>query len=130
MAQYSPVYLPGASITLTASATVTGGQLLEVSGNGTVGPAGAASAKVVGVAGNDGGSGDRITVHPRATIHEAVASGSITAGDQLGAAAAGQVSTVAAAAGATAGDINTARSVIGVALTTVTTGNKVRYIIR
>ena len=36
MAEYLPIHTPGQSMTSTASATITGGQVLVVSGNGTV----------------------------------------------------------------------------------------------
>jgi hypothetical protein len=92
MADYTPVF-PGGVLpfTATVSAAVTGGQLLEVSGNGTVAPAGAASAKVVGVAAHDVDSGGSVTVIPLAgVVHEFVAGTSgVTAGDivKVGAAA-------------------------------------------
>ena len=44
MAEYLPLYKPGQALTLKASAAITGGQLLAVSGSGTVAPAGAAAA--------------------------------------------------------------------------------------
>jgi hypothetical protein len=95
--------------------------VLEVSGSGTVGPAGAASAKVVGNAAFDAASGARVTIWANKPVHEATASGSITAGDSLVTAAAGQVATGAAA---------TPSAFIGVALTTATNGNLVRYLAR
>jgi hypothetical protein len=127
MSDYLPVYLPSEVVTLTASATITGGQVLAVSGNGTVGPAGAASAAVIGVAAHDAVSGDRLSVYARGVIHESTASGAITAGAQVAAGAAGTVASLAAAAGAAAGDINNARAVIGVALTTAADAATVRW---
>jgi hypothetical protein len=118
MGAYEPKYVYGEQVNATASATITGGQLLIVSGNGTVGPAGAGAANVVGVAAFDAVNTDRISYFPRGKVHVSTASGGITAGDQVISAAAGKVSTLAAAAAATAGDINAAREVIGVALTT------------
>jgi hypothetical protein len=128
MADYLPVYTPGQAVPFTTSAAVTGGTLAAVSGDGTVGPAAAGSAKVVGVFACDAASGVRVTVWCRGMVHEVVNSGGVTAGDQLVSAANGQVATKAAASGATAGDINDARSIVGVALNTATTGNKVRYV--
>lgn len=118
MANYLPVYKPGTDVTLTASAAITGGQLVAVSGNGTIAPAGAAEADVVGVAAFDAASGTRVTVYGFGMIHETTADGAITAGDQVTAGATGKVKSLAVAAGATAGDINNARAVVGVALTT------------
>lgn len=124
MADYVPVYTGGVDpFSATASAAITGGQLVENTGVNTVGPAGAASTKVVGVAAFDVASGGRVTVFPLApVIHEVTASGTVTAGDGVAAAASGQVATVAVATGAAAGTL------IGTAVTTATTGNKVRFI--
>jgi hypothetical protein len=131
MADYTPVYLPGKAMTLTASAAITGGQLVEVSGSGTVAPTTASatpSAKVVGVAAFDAASGARVTVYARGTVHESTANAAITAGDQVASGAvAGTVKALAVAAGATTGDINNGRSVIGVALTTAADLAKVRW---
>ncbi|MGI5171880.1 hypothetical protein ACQEU3_46815 [Spirillospora sp. CA-253888] len=128
MADYLPIYLPGQAVPMTTSASVTGGTLAEVTGDGTVGPAAAGSAKVIGTFGTDAASGARVTVYCRGAVHEAVNSGGVTAGAQLVSAANGQVASKAAASGATAGDINDARSIVGIALTTATTTNKVRFV--
>lgn len=112
MADYLPIYKPGQAITLQASATITGKQVLEVTGSGTVGPAGAASTKSVGVAAYDAVSGDKVTIYTGG-VQVLTASGTVTAGDVVQCGAAGT-----AASGTTAP--------IGVALTTATTGNDVR----
>jgi len=116
MAEYLPLYLPGKAITRTASASITGGQLVIVSGSGTVAPASAASASWLGVAANDASNGDNVTVFCEG-IQRLTASGSITAGNTVEAAASGQV---AAHTNGT-NDVN----IVGVALTTATTGNPV-----
>lgn len=119
MGAYEPKYLYGDVATGTASATITGGQILAVTGNGTVGPAGTATAaKVVGVAANDVVATERGSYFPRGKIHVSTASGGITAGDQVTAGAAGTVATEAAASTDVAADINNAREILGVALTT------------
>ena len=118
MSDYLPVQEPGKAITLTTSAAVTGGQLVAISGSGTIAPAAAGSTKVVGVAAQDTASGAQVTVYARGTVHESTTSGAVTAGDELVSAAGGKVSTLAAAAGATAADINNARAVLGFALYT------------
>lgn len=119
MSDYLPIYLPGDTLTSSASATITGGQVLVVSGSGTVAPAGGSSAKAVGVAAFDAASGAQVTMYGRGPVHETTASGGITAGDQVVSAAAGKVSTLAAASGTPdAAAVNSARSVIGIALTT------------
>ena len=107
MGAYEPKYLYSDVITGTASATITGGQVLAVSGNGTVGPAGAASNAVIGVAAFDAVSGDRVSYFPRGKVHISTAAGAITAADRVNSAAAGAVATAAAAV-----------ANIGVALTT------------
>lgn len=119
MGAYEPKYLYAHTITGVASATITGGQLLVVSGNGTVGPAGTGTAaKVVGVAAFDAATNANVTYYPRGKVHISTASGAITAGDQVSAGASGTVASEAAASGNTAGDINNAREILGVALTT------------
>jgi hypothetical protein len=111
VAEYTPVFTTGtAPWTLQASATVTGGRLVETTGNGTVGPAGAGSTKVMGVAANDATTGGKVAVWPLPGLtHKVLGTGAIAAGDQLQAGAAGVVATLAVAA---AGD---APKIIGVA---------------
>lgn len=98
MAEYTPVFPSTmAPITLQASAPVVGGRLVEVTGNGTVGPAGAASTKVVGVAATDQAAGLKVQVWPLpGIVHEVTASGAIAAGEGVVAGAAGVVVTVGA----------------------------------
>lgn len=92
MADYLPKFKPGESVTFTASTAVTGGRLVEVSGDRTVAHAAADSAAVVGVAGFDAAAGDRVTVFTRAGgVHKLTAAGSIAAGDPVSAAATGKV---------------------------------------
>jgi phosphoribosylformylglycinamidine (FGAM) synthase-like amidotransferase family enzyme len=128
MAEYAPIF-ERSPFTGTTSATVTAGTLLEVSATGTVGPAGANSLKVVGVAAFDAASGAQVAIH-RAGVQELVASGGVTAGDVLVAAAAGQVSTLAAVTTPTPADVTNTRAIVGVALTTATTGNKVQVLLK
>ena len=97
MAAYLPKFKPGESVTFTASADVVGGRLVAVSGNRTVGPAGADSAAVVGVAGFDAKAGERVTVFTRAGgVHRLTASAAIAAGVKVSSAAAGKIQTVGA----------------------------------
>lgn len=116
MAEYLPLYMPGNAITRAASATITGGQLVVVSGSGTVAPATVATHSWVGVAGFDAASGDNVTVFSGG-VQKFTATGSITAGATVEAATAG---TVAAHTLGTAD-----QNIIGVALNTVTTGQVV-----
>lgn len=115
MSDYLPLYKPGQSITRATSADVTGGQLVAVSGDGTVAPAAANSTKWVGVAAFDAKSGDNVTVHCGG-VQRLVASGAVTAGDTVAAAAAGKVATSAAP---------TVGQPVGTALSTAATGKLV-----
>ena len=92
MADYNPLYRPGKDLPLSASAAVTGGQLVEITGDRSVGPAGAASTKVIGVALFDANAGDVVTVENNG-VQLPVASGAIAAGDTVQAAANGLVAT-------------------------------------
>jgi hypothetical protein len=99
VADYTPVFANGtAPWTLQASAAVVGGRLVEVTGNGTVGPAGAASVKVLGVAAYDQATvGGKVDVWPLAGLtHRVTATGAINAGDNLAAGAAGVVAAIGA----------------------------------
>lgn len=110
MADYAPVHSPGSVQTLQASATVVGGQVVMVSGSGTVAPAtAAAAAAVCGVVGKDGVNGDKVPVFSGG-VHDLVCQGAITAGAQV---TVGSVNGTVATVGAA-----TAFQVIGVALTT------------
>lgn len=108
MADYLPIRIPGQALVATASAAITAGQIVEVSGNDTVAPADAASVKWLGVAAFDAVAGNRVTIHAGGTQAPA-ASGTVTAGDQVAVAADGKVATSVDGDGA-----------IGVALTTAT----------
>lgn len=90
MAEYLPIYAPGQKRAGKLSATTTAGQVLIVTGDGTVGPCGAAAKNVVGVAGASGATNDYITYFAGGVQH-CIASGAITAGDPLIAGAAGTV---------------------------------------
>lgn len=117
MSDYTPVN-EADRITLTASAAITGGQLLVVSGVNTVAPAGAAGS-VIGVAGYDAASGQRVTVLEKDMIHETVSTAGVTAGDTLISGTGGTVET--------AGETPPAITVIGVALTTAAALGKARW---
>ncbi len=108
---YAPLKFPADSITGTTSATTTGGQLMYVSGDGTVAPTTAATAAWVGVAAFNAASGADVTIYVEG-VHILAASGAITAGDLVIAAAAGAVST----SGAVSATVDS--QIVGVALTT------------
>jgi hypothetical protein len=107
MAEYIPIYKPGQALTLKASATVTAGQVVAISGDNTIAPAGAASTACVGVAGQDAAVNDNVVVYAGG-VQNVLASGAITAGSPVIAGAAG---TVAASATPPAGQQ------VGIALT-------------
>ncbi|WP_375490234.1 capsid cement protein [uncultured Jatrophihabitans sp.] len=86
MSDYAPKFLPGISVPVTLSASVTGGQLITTTGA----VAGDAAANVAGVAAYDGASGSTITCI-RAGIHRLTAGASITNGQPVCAAASGGV---------------------------------------
>lgn len=100
MAEYLPLYKPGQAITLKASATIVGGRVVAISGDGTVATAGADSVAWVGVAAQDAATNDNITVYSGG-VQYCVASGAITAGDAIECAAAGAVATAASTTFAT-----------------------------
>lgn len=117
MAEVTPIFTSGASpFTMQASAAVTGGRLVENTGgtaNGQVGPAGAASVKVVGYAANDQATvGAKVPVWPLpGLVFEILCTGTVAAGDNL---AAGVNGTVVPIAAGTFGQL------VGVALTGAT----------
>lgn len=113
MPDYLPLYKPGQSLPYTASAAVTGGQLLEVTTSGSVGPAGAGSTKVVGVAAFDAATGDRVTIHTGGVQRIVAATGGVAAGDVVAAGAAGTVAPIGAGVFGTK---------IGIALTAAAAG--------
>lgn len=116
MSDYTPIIMENA-ITRTTSASVTGGTLVSVSGTGTVATAAANDKGWEGVAAFDAASGTRVTVFSGGE-QELIASGAITAGDQLVCATGGKVSTLAAVTTPTAADVTNTRAIVGVASTT------------
>jgi predicted RecA/RadA family phage recombinase len=100
-------FSPGDHITCTAGGTITGGQLVELTGNRSVTVAGAASNAVLGVALHNAVSGEKVTVATDG-VWPLTASGAIATGNRVISAAAGAVSAAGAAPDA--------RQVIGFAL--------------
>lgn len=104
MSDYLPIYSESDDpVTVTLTATVTGGQLVTWAGA----VAGTAQVGVAGVAGKDGVSGDKIPVWGPGK-HRGTASGSITQGDPLCAGAAGTIRTWVSGTDAVAARIATA----------------------
>lgn len=95
MTDYTPIFKPGTEITFTASADITAGQTLVVTGAQTVGPAGGVSAAYAGVAAADAKSGEKVVaIGPAA--HELISTGTVNAGDLVTTTAAGKVAAVGA----------------------------------
>jgi hypothetical protein len=91
MSDYVPVSEEGA-YSYVASAAITGGQLLELTGDNAVQPAGLTSAKVVGVAAFDAASGSRVTTYSIDKLHETtVANATLTAGNPVKSGLAGTI---------------------------------------
>lgn len=117
MAEVTPEFANNtAPFTMQVSAAVTGGRLVENTGgtaNGTVGPAGAASTKVVGWAGNDQATvGGKVPVWPLpGLIFKVLCTGTVNAGDNVAAGAAGVVAAIGA---------GTFGQLVGVAITGAT----------
>lgn len=111
----------GAFTSLT-SAAVTGGQLVRVTGSGTVGPAVATSVDVVGVAAFDAASGARVTVKPIRMLHRTTAgTGGVVAGNPLKSDASGNVTLYVVGTDAVT-------AYLGTALETATAGNPVKWL--
>ena len=112
MADYLPLFSPGAQVTFTASAAIEGGQAVEVTGDRTVGPAGAGSTKYVGVAGHSAAAGAKLVVHVRGQVQRiksaaVIAAGALVETGAAGTAAAGTTAPIGVAltAAAKAGDL-------------------------
>lgn len=122
MVDYHPLHYPATQLTATASATITAGQLLYVSGNNTVAPTTAATAAWVGVAAHDAASGELVSYY-RVGVHELAASGAIAAGATVIPAAAGAVADQGTPSAANA------VQVVGIAQSAAASG-KVRVALR
>lgn len=97
MADTIAKFYPGERKTFTVAAgqTVTGGQLVEATGDRICQPAAAASTKVVGVAERDASAAQK-TVVGSDGVYMVTASGAVAAGDIIAAAAAGQAAAIGA----------------------------------
>lgn len=93
MSRYTPLYHdPNTNTTGTVSADVEGGQVVSVSGDGTVATAGDADASAVGVAAHNAPDGSLVAIL-HGGVQNLVADGGIDAGDQVVCAADGAVRT-------------------------------------
>jgi hypothetical protein len=116
VADYIEVSEPTTRRTRTAGGTITGGQLVYVSGANTVQATSAATGAWVGIATQDATSGNKVGVIS-GNEQELVAAATIAAGDPLMAAAAGQVTPFTG---------TTYSQKVGTALTGGASGAKVR----
>jgi hypothetical protein len=131
MGDYAPVTDKRLNYTMLTSGAVTGGNLLVVTGSGTVAKAStAASISYVGVAAHDAPSGGRVTVWTRGCVHESIADGAIAAGAEVttsGTANRDVAALAAAGAAYVQAEANASRAVIGIALTTGVDNAKFRW---
>lgn len=96
MPDYTPIYGRSKTMTFTAGAPITGGQIVGISGVDTVSPTAVNPANYAGVAAEDAASGAPVTVHMGAGIvHETPVAAAVTAAALLFAGAAGQVTGTA-----------------------------------
>lgn len=91
MADYLPKFKPGQAITRTATATITGGQLVTVAGAVAV----ADSTTWLGVASKDAATGQTFGVYCDG-VQYLTASAAVAAGDRVKCAAAGKVAVLTA----------------------------------
>lgn len=90
MGDWTQKFSPGASVTYTAGAAITGGQVVFLSAAGQVSLTAGASAVVVGVASRDVAAGELVEVF-RGGVQRCVAAAAITVGQPLKSAASGRV---------------------------------------
>lgn len=93
MADYLPKIDAAKPFTAVASAAITGGRVLIVSGADTVSHAGADALAVtlIGIAGFDAAIGEPVTVFPLHGVHKLTAGAAVAAGATVGTLAAGKV---------------------------------------
>jgi hypothetical protein len=138
---YSATYLPASQVTFTADGPLTGGDPVEVAPNGRVNRFQAETVSpFIGVAAHDALAGGSIRVIIGHPIHDGIADGTITAGDQLAPSATPGRTVVTVPdiiipstgltqiAAATRSALEAVRSLIGVAISSAADGQPVRWI--
>jgi hypothetical protein len=119
MADHLLKFKPGQAVTFTATTAITGGQIVEITGNRSVGvPTSAASAKALGTAGHDAAVGDQVVVHLPGPVDTFIAAAAIAAGANVEAATAGKAQTA------------TSGRVLGIALSAATAADQVIQVLR
>jgi hypothetical protein len=92
VSDYAPSYGRTKTMTFTAGATITGGQLVAMSAADTVSPTAVNPTNYIGIAGHDAATGAPVTVHMGAgVVHETAIATAATAAALLYPGAAGQV---------------------------------------
>jgi hypothetical protein len=127
---YSP-RLASRTFTFTASAAVTAGDPVQVSGEMTVARVSVLAAPYVGIAATNAKAGDPVTVHMAGPVHTGLAQGAIAAGDPLLAASAAgaQVRTAPGAADPPQQiDEQIGRAIIGLALSSAPAGGRLSWL--
>ncbi|HYN95410.1 MAG TPA: hypothetical protein VES42_16300 [Pilimelia sp.] len=143
--------MPGTAYTFQASGAFSGGDLVGMTGPLTVAKVtSSASLAYVGVAGTDAAVGQKATIHMAKAVHDSVAEGTITPGDQLVSSSVANRQVKALAASASNVDVtatpnettieqfnaaintavNNSRGVIGTAVTAATDNQTVRWVQR
>lgn len=118
MANYLPHLRPGMTGTFTATTAVVGGRYVELgSADMSAAPAGAASVKVLGVAGHDAAVGELVTVELGKVIHLIPCAAAVARGAKVEAAAAGKCQTA------------TTGQVLGTALNTTSAADQLVYVL-
>jgi len=121
VAEYTETHSPGAHVTYTAGAAITGGLVVELSAAMTViTSSGTAGKAVVGVAMHDQASGGKVSVS-RGGVQRPIAGGNIAFGARVKANNAGQV--VAFTIGT-----DSHADCLGIALEAGTSGNPIRVL--
>lgn len=112
-------FKPGQAVSFAATTAITGGQIVEVTGNRTVGvAAAAASAKAIGTAGHDAAIGDQVVVHLNGPVDTVISAAAIAAGANVEAATAGKAQTA------------TTGRVLGITLSAATAADQVVQVLR
>lgn len=120
MADHVHLFAPGAAITCTAEAAVTGGQLVILTGDREVSPGTAAGGGTwLGVAATDAAAADKVLVLRGGVQKLTTTAAAVTAGELVVAADGGKVAKLAAVTTPTAGDVTGTRAIVGIALTSV-----------
>lgn len=112
-------FKPGQSVSFTATTAITGGQIVEITGDRRVGVAtSAASTKAIGTAGHDAAIGDQVVVHIAGPVDTVTSAAAIAAGANVEAATAGKAQTA------------TTGRVLGIALSAATAADQTIQVLR